>query len=156
MNISHSSTALLLVATALATLILVDYASAAETESDLKLAPCALVPRAEVEKIMGELKEAPKSEEGLQKEKECNYTNKEGAWLKASIYSSERWGLQKGIVSEMNPSPLEGLGEEAFGVKRGSSYEVYVLKGKWILEISSSAGPDVAKKFAAASVKQLP
>jgi hypothetical protein len=118
--------------------------------------PCALVPKAEVEKIIGQLKTAPKADTGLQKEKECNYENMEGAWLKVSLYSSERWGLQKGIVSEMNPIDITGLGEEAFSVKRGASMEIYVRKGALILEVSSTVGLDRTKKFAEAAIKQLP
>ena len=156
MNLSRLLTALFNVAAPLAILSIAANAFGAEAESYSKLDPCSLVARAEVENMVGELKEAPKPDTGLQQEKECNYTNKEGAWLKASIYSSQRWGMQKGIVSEMNPTPIEGVGDEAFGVKRGSSYEVYVLKGKLILEVSSSAGADVARQFAAAAAKQLP
>jgi hypothetical protein len=118
--------------------------------------PCALVPKAEVEKIIGELKTPPKPDTGPQKEKECNYENVGGTWLKVSIYSSERWGMQKGIVSEMNPTDIVGLGEEAYSVKRGSSMEVYVRKGALILEVSSTVGSEKARKFAEAAIKQLP
>ena len=118
--------------------------------------PCALVPKAEAEKIIGELKTAPKPDTGLQKEKECNYENMAGAWLKVRLYSSERWGMQKGIVSEMNPTEIAGLGEEAYSVKRGSSMEVYVRKGTLILEVSSTVGLEKTRKFAEAATKQLP
>lgn len=118
--------------------------------------PCALVPKAEAEKLIGELKTPPKPDTGLQKEKECNYENMAGAWLKVRVYSSERWGMQKGIVSEMNPADITGLGEEAFSVKRGSSIEVYVRKGALILEVSSTVGLDKTRKFAEAAIKQLP
>jgi hypothetical protein len=118
--------------------------------------PCTLVPKAEVEKIIGELKTSPKPDTGLQKEKECNYENMAGAWLKVRLYSSERWGMQKGIVSEMNPTDIAGLGEEAFSVKRGSSIEVYVRKGALILEVSSTVGLEKTRKFAETAIKQLP
>lgn len=78
--------------------------------------PCALVPKAEAEKILGELKDAPKADTGLQKEKTCDYTTMSGSWLKVSLYTSDRWGMQKGIVIEMNPTDIAGLGEEAFSV----------------------------------------
>jgi len=114
------------------------------------------MPKVEVEKIIGELKEAPKPDTGLQKEKTCDYTTMSGSWLKVSLYTSERWGLQKGIVSEMNPTDIPGLGEEAFSVKRGSTCEIYVRKGKLILEVSSTVGLDPTRKFAEAAIKQLP
>jgi hypothetical protein len=114
------------------------------------------VPKAEIEKIIGELKDAPKADTGLQKEKTCDYTTMRGSWLKVSLYPSERWGMQKGIVSEMNPTDVTGLGEEAFSVKRGSTCEIYVRKGKLILEVSSTVGLDLTRKFAEAAIKQLP
>jgi hypothetical protein len=125
------------------------------TETEPQQDPCALIGKEEVAKIIGELKEAPKPATGLQKEKECNYTTMSGSWLKVSLYSATRWGLQKGIVSEMNPTDLPGLGEEAFGVKRGTSYEVYVRKGKWILEVSSTVGAEPTKKFAQTAVERM-
>ena len=107
-------------------------------------------------KLLGELKEGPKPDTGIQKEKECHYSNVEGAWLKVSLYSSDRWGMQKGTVSEMNPADLPGFGEEAFAVKRGTTYEVYLRKGKWMLEVSTTAAPEAAKKFAETAAKQMP
>ena len=116
---------------------------------------CALVSKAEAAKLLGELREEPKPETGIQKEKQCNYTTAAGAWLKVSIYSSDRWGMQKGIVSEMNPTELPGVGEEAFVVKRGTTYEIYVRKGKWILEVSSTVGPEPTKQFAQTAAERM-
>jgi hypothetical protein len=156
MNLSRLLTALFLVAAPLAILSIAVNAFAAEAEGYSKLDPCSLVARAEVEKILGELKGAPKANTGIQQEKECDYTTMTGAWLKVRLYSSERWGMQKGIVSEMNPTTLEGLGDEAFSVKQGTSHEIYVRKGALILEVTSTLGPELTKKFAEAAAKQLP
>jgi hypothetical protein len=131
------------------------HALTAEADTPATLDPCALVAKVEVEKIIGELREAPKPDRGLQQEKECNYTNNDGAWLKVSIYSSQRWGMQKGIVSEMNPAPFSGLGEEAFTVKRGTTCEVYVRQGKWILEVSSTVGAERTQQFAQIAATRL-
>jgi hypothetical protein len=131
-------------------LMLPGAAFAAETD------PCALLGKEEVAKIIGELKDAPKRDTGLRKEKECHYTTNTGAWLKVSLYSATRWGMQKGIVSEMNPTDLPGLGEEAFAVKRGTTYEIYVRKGELILEVSSTVGADETRKFADRATTQLP
>lgn len=125
-------------------------------DSDSKLDPCTLIAKEEVARIIGELKELPKSDSGLQKERECNYTTITGAWLKVSLYSATRWGMQKGIVSEMNPTNLPGLGEEAFAVKRGTTYEIYVRKGNLILEVSSTVGAEPTKTFADTAAKQMP
>ena len=138
------------VAAAMAVLVFAGDAIAAEND------PCALIGKDEVAKIIGELKEAPKPETGLQKEKECNYTTATGAWLKVSLYPATRWGMQKGIVSEMNPTNLPGLGEEAFAVKRGTTYEIYVRKGELILEVSSTVGAEPTLKVAERAATQLP
>jgi hypothetical protein len=141
----------------LVVLTLVNFSShQAYTAETSNLDPCALLAKEDVAKIIGEPRGAPKADTGLQKEKECNYTTTSGAWLKVSLYSSARWGMQKGIVSEMNPTDLPGLGEEAFAVKRGTTYEIYVRKGDSILEVSSTAGADVTKKFAERAAKELP
>jgi hypothetical protein len=126
---------------------------AAETSPPLD--PCALISREAVVKLIGELKDPPKADTGLQKEKECTYTTTTGAWLKVSLYSATRWGMQKGIVSEMNPTDLPGLGEEAFAVTRGTTYEIYVLKGKWVLEVSSTVGPEASKQFAHTAAERM-
>jgi hypothetical protein len=156
MNLSFLPATLFLVATPLAAVSFANNAFAAETESYSKLDPCALVTRAEAEKILGELKEAPKPDTGIQQEKECEYSTTTGAWLKVRLYSSKRWGMQKGTVSEMNPTDLPGLGEEAFSVKRGTSYEIYIRKGTLILEVSSTVGADPSLKFAQRAATQLP
>ena len=82
--------------------------------------PCALLTSAQLESIFGKLKSPPKPEVGVQKEKECRYENQDGNFLVLRIYSSERWGMQKGINSENSPTNLPGLGEEAFMVKKGT------------------------------------
>jgi hypothetical protein len=155
MNIPSLPALLFLSTAALATVSLSSNAGGAETEYTSKLDPCALIPMEEVAKMIGELSEAPKGDAG-QRERDCHYTNTAGAWLKVSLYSSARWGMQKGIVSEMNPTDLPGLGEEAFEVMRGTTYEIYVRKGDSILEVSSTVGAEATKKFAERAVKQLP
>src|SRR4051794_21385713 len=101
---------------------------------------CALVSAEEVKEVMGPLREAPHADTGLQKEKECRYLDADGQNLTLSVYTAERWGLQKGIVSEMDPHDEAGLGDEAFSVRRGSSTEVYVKKGALMLEVRGTAG----------------
>jgi hypothetical protein len=124
--------------------------SFAQTELD----PCALVPKADLEKILGEIKESPKAKEGLMKEKECEWTNMSGSWLSIGIYSSEKWGLKKGGAN--NPADVTGLGEEAFTDKRGTDAEIYVRKGKWMLEVRTSSGSANAKKAAEIAIAKLP
>jgi len=116
--------------------------------------PCTLVEQADVAKILGEIKEGPKAKEGLMKEKGCEWTNMSGSWLSVSVASAEQWGLKKGMAN--NPAELKGLGEEAFSDKRGTDAEIYARKGKWMIEVRTSAGSDVAKKTADLAIKKLP
>lgn len=67
----------------------------AATAGAADLDPCALVPQAEAAKIIGEIKEV-KTSEGLRKEKQCDYTNMEGAWLKVSVQPADGWECKRG------------------------------------------------------------
>jgi hypothetical protein len=116
--------------------------------------PCALIEKADITKILGEIKEGPKPKEGLMKEKQCEWTNMSGSWLNVGVYSSGQWGLKKGDAS--NLTEIKGLGEEAFSNKRGTDAELYVRKGKLMLEIRTSAGADAARKTADIAVKKIP
>jgi hypothetical protein len=118
--------------------------------------PCALLTNAQLESTFGKLKGAPKPDVGVQKERECRYENVDGNFLVLRIYSSERWGMQKGINSENNPTNLPGLGEEAFMVKKGTDKEIYIRKKDWILEIDSSADSEKVKTLAAPAAAKLP
>lgn len=65
-------------------------------------------------------------------------------------------GNAKGNCQRNESTDLPGLGEEAFAVKRGTTYEIYVRKGVLILEVSSTVGADSTTEFAERAVKQLP
>ena len=118
--------------------------------------PCALVTPDQLASAFGRLKGAPKPDVGIQEEKECHYENSDGNSLVIRIYSAERWGMQKGINSESNPTSLPDLGEEAFMVKKGTDKEIYIRKGNWILEIDGSADSEKLKAVAALAVIHLP
>jgi hypothetical protein len=118
--------------------------------------PCSLLTTSELESTFGKLKGAPKPDVGVQKEKECHYENEGGNFLVLRVYTSERWGMQKGINSENNPTTLPGLGEEAFMVKKGTDKEIYIRKKDWILEIDSSADSEKVKALAAPAAAKLP
>ncbi|HEX8078551.1 MAG TPA: hypothetical protein VF511_12110 [Chthoniobacterales bacterium] len=116
--------------------------------------PCTFFPKEEIAKIIGEIKEGPKPKEGLMKEKECEWTNMSGSWLSVGLYSSDKWELKKGSAN--NPAEVKGLGEEAFTDKRGTDAEIYVRKGKWMLEVRTSSGSANARKVAEYAVAKMP
>src|SRR4051812_20915746 len=82
--------------------------------------PCALIDKAALAKVFGEIKEGPKLKEGLMKEKLCEWTNMSGSWITVGVYSAEQWGIKK--MSGNNPAEENGLGEEAFTDKRGTDF----------------------------------
>jgi hypothetical protein len=108
--------------------------------------PCALIDKAAMAALFGELKEGPKPDTGLRQERECGYTNMAGSWLKLSVYGKDRWGWEKGMANE--PRDIAGLGDEAFVTKRGTDSVVYVRKGESILEVSCSCSREEAEKVA--------
>ena len=121
---------------------------------DPDLNPCTLVPKEELAKIIGEIKDGPTPKEGLMKEKECQWTNVSGSWLSIAVYSAEKWGLKKG--SGNDPKEVTGLGEEAFTDKRGTDAEIYVRKGKLMLEVRTSSGSANARKVADYAIAKMP
>jgi hypothetical protein len=122
--------------------------------ADPDLNPCTLVPKEELAKIMGEIKEGPTPKEGLMKEQGCEWTNMSGSWLSVAVYSADKWGLKKGSAND--PKEVTGLGEEAFTDKRGTDAEIYVRKGKWILEVRTSSGAANARKVADYAIAKMP
>ena len=122
--------------------------------ADPEMNPCTLVPKEELAKIIGEIKEGPTPKEGLMKEKECQWTSTSGSWLSISLYSADKWGLKKGSAND--PKDVAGLGEEAFTDKRGTDAEIYIRKGKWILEVRTSSGGANARKVADYAFAKMP
>jgi hypothetical protein len=135
-------------------LITIVFATRLGSAAEPNLNPCTLVPKEELAKIIGEIKDGPTPKEGLMKEKECQWTNMSGSWLSIAVYSADKWGLKKGSAND--PKDVTGLGEEAFTDKRGTDAEIYVRKGKWILEVRTSSGSANARKVAESAAAKLP
>ena len=111
--------------------------------------PCLLIDSTTLATMFGELKEGPLPSTGLREERQCNYTNMNGSWLKLSLSSGmERWEWEKGITNAQNPKTLQSLGDEAFAIKRGTDSVVYVRRGSSILELSCSCSSDEAERIA--------
>jgi hypothetical protein len=115
---------------------------------------CAVLTREELEPVFGQLKDAPTHDTGLSREKLCKYTNVEGNWLQTSLYGSDRWNLQKGTYSEMNPKSL-AIGDEAFSIKRGTDSVVFVRKGGGVVEISCSCDLTKAEALAVKAATKI-
>lgn len=122
--------------------------------ADPEMNPCTLVPKEELAKIIGEIKDGPTPKEGLMKEKECQWTNMSGSWLSIAFSSADKWGLKKGLAND--PKEVTGLGEEAYTDKRGTDAEIHVRKGKWMLEVRTSSGSANARKVADYAVAKMP
>lgn len=116
---------------------------------------CSLITRGELEPVFGSLRADGQSDRGIHGEHRCRFTNTEGQWLKFSFYASERWELEKSIVSEQHPVSIPDLGKEAFRVKQGTDSVVYVRKGNVILETSCSCGLDKAEQAARRAITRM-
>lgn len=118
--------------------------------------PCAVVSAKDIGVMFGELKEGPSASSGLRNERQCNYTNMSGSWLKLSLYGGqERWEWEKGITNAQSPQPVGGLGDEAFAIQRGTDSVVYVRKGDAILELSCSCPATTAEAIARVTTSKL-
>lgn len=118
--------------------------------------PCVLVPRQDMQTMFGELKEGPTPGTGLRNERQCNYTNTAGEWIKLSVYGgTDRWQWEKGITNAQNPRDIGGLGDEAFAIKRGTDAVVYVRKGETILELSCSCPAERAEAISRVATTKL-
>ena len=118
--------------------------------------PCSLVTPQDMGTMFGEIKEGPSPSSGLRNERQCNYTNMAGSWIKLSLYGgSERWEWDRGITNAQNPREVGGLGDEAFAIRRGTDAVVYVRKGESILELSCSCGADTAEAIARVATTKL-
>ena len=131
-------------------------ATSTTTTESRDIDPCSLVAPAAIASSFGELKEGPFASSGLRNERQCNYTNMQGSWLKLSVYGGEdRWEWERNITNAQNPRDLAGLGDEAFAIKRGTDAVVYARKNNDILELSCSCPFEVADRIARAAVPQL-
>jgi hypothetical protein len=118
--------------------------------------PCALVSARDMGVMFGELKEGPSASTGLRNERQCNFTNMAGSWIKLSLYGgAERWEWEKGITNAQTPRTLGGLGDEAFAIRRGTDSVVYVRKGESILELSCSCTSETAEAIARVAATKL-
>lgn len=125
-------------------------------EASVNADPCALVTSQDMRVMFGELKEGPSPSSGLRNERQCNYTNMAGSWIKLSLYGgSERWEWEKGITNAQSPRDVGGLGDEAFAIRRGTDAVVYVRKGDSILELSCSCPAETAEAIARVATTKL-
>jgi hypothetical protein len=118
--------------------------------------PCAMIDIGELASGFGEIKEGPVAGTGLRNERQCNYTNTAGSWLKLSLYSgADRWEWERGITNAQNPRDVAGLADEAFAIKRGTDSVVYVRAAESILELSCSCSSEVAESLARKAASKL-
>lgn len=127
-------------------------ASATATATD----PCALVSSRDMAVMFGELKEGPLTSSGLRGERQCNFTNIAGSWIKLSLASGrDRWESEQAMANAQSPRGVGGLGDEAFAIRRGTDSLVFVRKGDSILELSCSCPADTAEAIARVATTKL-
>ena len=119
--------------------------------------PCTLVTRDQVTRAFGDIKEGPTAGTGLRGERQCEYTNMEGSWLKFSVYGggTDRWESDRAMANAQSSRALSSLGDEAFAIKRGTDAVVYARKGESILEVSCSCPAETAESMARTAAEKL-
>lgn len=119
--------------------------------------PCALVTAQDMGVMFGELRDGPLPSSGLRDQRQCNYTNTAGSWIKLSVDGGGvgRWEWEKGIANAQGPREVGGLGDEAFALRRGTDAVVFVRKGESILELSCSCAAETAEAIARVATTRL-
>jgi hypothetical protein len=130
--------------------------AATEAPSASSVDPCSLVSAQDMAVMFGELKEGPMTSTGLRNERQCNFTNMAGSWIKLSVYAgTERWESDKNMTNALSPRNVGGLGDEAFAIRRGTDAVVYVRKRESILELSCSCPAETAESIARVATTKL-
>jgi hypothetical protein len=74
---------------------------------------CELVPVAEIESVVGALRNAPEETISLDREKGCQYIeDANGQFFEITLYPLDHWGLVKYTLNEA--AALEGVGDGAY------------------------------------------
>jgi hypothetical protein len=118
--------------------------------------PCLLVSTGDMAVMFGELKEGPLPSSGLRGERQCNYTNMQGSWIKLSLaFGRDRWAEDRGLFAAQMSRDLGGLGDEAYLVRRGTDAVVNARKGETLLELTCSCPDARAEAIARVAVQKL-
>ena len=127
--------------------------ASAQTPGPPKIDPCTLVPRADVERIIGKLSGPPKSQT-LEQARTCEYTFVDGN-LSLEIWVFPASGLERVRNQFKDLTPVTDLGAPAFQRREKTIdwLELYFRKGDVTFEVTmrSSAGDlekakDLARK----------
>jgi hypothetical protein len=116
---------------------------------------CSLVSRADTEAIMGKLKEAPKPVTAVADEKTCSYMNTNGASVTIRVYGSDWYDVQKNLNDAEKIVSLQGLGEEAYYVKKSGAVDLWSRKGSASLYLNGTIGLEQMKRMATKILSRL-
>src|SRR5215813_9815844 len=119
--------------------------------------PCKLITVAELEQIVGKLKEGPKPiKEGGQIS--CDYTvAKDSSWLDITLHEGNFDQVKKSFGGK-NPLHVPELGKDAFVNSNYEDFsaELFVKKGDVVLRVSLPKGPTAVGKIKEIAKKALP
>ena len=116
---------------------------------------CSLVSRADAEAILGKLKETPKPVTSAADEKTCSYMNMNGASVTVRIYGSDWYDVQKNLNDAEKVVSVQGLGEEAYYVKKSGAVDLWSRKGGASLYLNGTVGLESMKRLAAKILSRL-
>ena len=116
---------------------------------------CSLISRADVEAAVGKLREAPAPIVALAGEPTCSYLNANGAGVTVRVHDADYYDVQKNLNSGPQAVSLQGLGEEAYYVKKSSAVDLWARKGDAGLYLNGTVGLDAMKRMAAKILERL-
>ncbi|MGL6109933.1 MAG: hypothetical protein ACRC2B_07520 [Rubrivivax sp.] len=119
--------------------------------------PCKLVTVAEIQQIVGPLKEAPRATDPKSGEITCTYAPAKGpSFVDVSLHDGDiaAWKQRNG---GKNAVALPEFGNGAFATPDFQGFaEVYAQKGNLILRVSVPKGPQAVETVKAIARKALP
>jgi hypothetical protein len=99
---------------------------------------CELLPVAEIEAVVGALRDAPKETISLDREKGCQYIeDANGQFFEITLYPLDHWGLVKYTLNEA--APLEGVGDGAYtGAYSDAAVVEVLVKDRAVIGVRAS------------------
>ncbi len=131
--------------------------TAASAGIDLtKVDMCTLVPKGDIEAVLGPLGKEPKADPPNGPEIGCTFYNEQGEYVDLSLNPVGDWGMLRQLQPDAKDLTLDG--DKAFSADKFYGVELWVLRqGKAIIQVRlSTKDLEQAKKFVPKVAARLP
>ncbi len=117
---------------------------------------CALMPRADIESVLGTLGKEPKADPPNGSEKGCIYYDQQGEYADITLNPASDWTLLRQLQPDATDFTLDG--DKAFSADKSYGAELWVLRpGKAVIHVRvSSKDLEQAKRFVPTVIARLP